>query len=186
MAELKALVDEINAALKSGSKEVNDFAVQDARTLFEAIDVDEAGALRSKEIIDDLKQLDLSAAELVPKLVSSIEPNADGLIEMAAFVAALDPKKYSASAAAASSASPSLAKHPRKEEMRAVVVAINSKLKQGVKLSGVKVSNAKSFFNAMDVDKTKSLTSAEISKGLQRLGCPVRLARGSARGLVLC
>ena len=46
---------------------------------------------------------------------SSIEPNADGLIEMAAFVAALDPKKYSASAAAASSASPSLAKHPRKE-----------------------------------------------------------------------
>ena len=57
--------------------------------------------------------------------------------------------------------------------MLAVVVALNDKLKQGITISGSKVRDVKSFFKALDVDNSRALSQAEISKGLKRLKMPM-------------
>ena len=59
------------------------------------------------------------------------------------------------------------------DELRAVVVAMNDKLKQGITVSGSKVKDGKGFFKALDTDNSGSLTKAELSKGLKRLKMPI-------------
>ena len=59
------------------------------------------------------------------------------------------------------------------DELRAVAMALNDKLKQGITIAGSKVRDVKGFFKALDADNSNSLSKAEISKGLKRLKMPI-------------
>ncbi|CAE7890626.1 unnamed protein product [Symbiodinium sp. KB8] len=157
----ESAVEALRSVLSSGGVTVNGQVVQDEEGLYYAIDSDGRGMLEREQILTSLMQLGLGLDDELTQFVSSMEVNADQCVEVAAFVRAMNPATRRAASL--------LFQHPRKDELRAVVVAVNDKLKQGITISGSKVRDVNGFFKALDTDSTRSLTKAEISKGFKRL-----------------
>jgi len=154
-------VEALRSVLSSGGATVNGQVVQDEEGLYNAIDSDGRGMLEREQVLTGLMQLGLGLDDELTQFVSSMEVNADQCVEVAAFVRAVKPATQRAASL--------LFQHQRKDELRAVVLAVNEKLKQGITISGAKVKDVSGFFKALDADNTRSLAKAEISKGFKRL-----------------
>ena len=83
----------LRAAFSSGHAQVYDQVVQDAESLYQALDKDGKGMLEREEVLAALQGMNLGLTEeVLVKFVSSMEANAEQLIEVGAFKRAMNPK----------------------------------------------------------------------------------------------
>ena len=88
--DLERAVDAVRSALSSGVAQIHGQVVDNAESLYRALDSDGRGMLEREEILAGLTELDLGLEDELTQFVESMEVNAEQCIEVGAFLQAMN------------------------------------------------------------------------------------------------
>jgi len=176
------IVTRINYALhRGGIRTINGRKVKDIRTLFQAMDVDCSGCISKPELEEGLKKLKVNAPQhSIDLLMQELDSDFGGSLVLDELLKWWQQAEVVQAAAQAKedlcNVEHANDKNKPRRRMRAsashVVGQLQFILKGGKftrKLFGKEITDARSFFQALDSDGTGKIHACEIAAGLKRL-----------------